>query len=183
MTTASAESSQVDPAFPALEPPPLAPRSSRRHRYSGRIDDRHPPIPLSQILNFPRLRSGRSVSIPSKGDAHAESFFGDAIIFKEPGSTRFFFPNVKGLTNTRSMEDYKYYMSGMQTYAIDVFGLAETNTCWQQHHLKTEFKAAVNRQFRYSKTAFVSRPLRSTQAHQRKQHIRLADLCRLSMAN
>ena len=63
------------------------------------------------------------------------------------------FQNVKGLTHSRG-EDYDYYLDWMATYAVDMFGLAETNSSWQKSHLQADFKGRVNRQFRYAKIAF-----------------------------
>ena len=37
---------------------------------------------------------------------------------------------------------------------IDVFGMSETNTSWQQQHLRSDFIARVRRTFRYAKTVF-----------------------------
>lgn len=106
--------------------PDLVPR---RGRYSSRGEDRHPPIPLSQVLQFPRSRPGR-IHARIQGGAHSDHTFGDAIIYKEPGSTRFFFQNVKGLTHTTGGEDNNYFLSSMASFAVDVFGMSETNTSW-----------------------------------------------------
>ena len=67
---------------------------------------------------------------------------------------RIFFQNVKGLTYSSGLEDYKYYMSQMAAFGVDCFGLAETNTAWQQYHLQLEYKACVKRKFRLGKTVF-----------------------------
>ena len=78
--------------------------------------------------------------------------YGDEIAFKDPKSTRILFQNVKGLTHTTSTEDYRYYLQGMSSYAVDIFGMAETNTSWQHQHLQLAFRELVQRQFQYGKT-------------------------------
>lgn len=90
-------------------------------RYGSRGRDRHPNIPLSQVLLFPSQRPGRFQKRKSM-DIEANKSFGDAIIYKEPTSTRFFFQNVKGMTFTRGCEDYRYFLSAMMSYSIDFYG-------------------------------------------------------------
>lgn len=126
---------------------------SHAGRYMSRGPDRHPNIPVSQVLMFPSSRPGRLAARKS-GDPAANNTYGDAIVYKEPGSTRFFFQNVKGLTHSQSKEDYKYFLSTMTSYSVDVFGMAETNTGWQHRHLQMDFQACVRRQFTYGKTVF-----------------------------
>ena len=126
----------------------------RQHgRYSSRGPDRHPNIMVSQVLMFPSRRPGRMISRRGS-DTCANQTYGDPILFKAPGTSRFFFQNVKGLTHTSSKEDYRYFLSAMASYSVDVFGMAETNTGWQHRHLQTDFQTCVNRQFHFGKTVF-----------------------------
>ncbi|KAI2511189.1 hypothetical protein MHU86_3154 [Fragilaria crotonensis] len=108
---------------------------------------------ISQVLLFPTQRPGRKTHRQGN-DICADKTFGDSIIFKAPGTSRFFFQNVKGLTHSSSKEDYKYFLSAMASYSVDIFGMAETNTGWQHKHLQSDFQACVKRQFQYGKTVF-----------------------------
>ena len=76
------------------------------------------------------------------------------MIYKAPGSIRLFFQNVKGLTYSTGVEDYKYYLSQMAAFSVDCFGLAETNTAWQHYYLQLHYRECVQRQFRVGKTVF-----------------------------
>ena len=77
----------------------------------------------------------------------ANTAYGADIVEKGSADTRIMFQNVKGLTHTTGGEDYNYYLDWMATYAVDLFGLAETNSSWQKRHLQSDFKGRVNRQF------------------------------------
>ncbi|KAI2512852.1 hypothetical protein MHU86_1641 [Fragilaria crotonensis] len=106
-----------------------------------------PRIPVSCILLLPPVRPKRQTRLrPS--DEFPEIPYGDPIIQKRPESTRLFFQNVKGLTHTSSGEDYGYYMACMAAYQVDIFGLAETNTCWNHTHLRMDFQNMSRKQFR-----------------------------------
>ena len=136
------------PTGTSIDPPTN--RTDRR-RYSR--SDRHPTIRLSKVLMKPQQRPGRILQ-RRQGDPQADVTYGDPIIYKAPGSSRFMFQNVKGLTHTTGGEDYNYYLSWMSSFSVDVFGMAESNTSWQKFHLQSDFKARVLRQFRYGKTVF-----------------------------
>ena len=127
--------------------------TSRRTRYSGRGEDRHPPLAPSLLLTRPTSRPGRILS-RKQTDPNADITYGDAIIYKDPGTVRFLFQNVKGLTHSASGDDYNYYMSCMASYDVDCFGMAETNTGWQHHHLQNDFRANVRSRFQCGKTVF-----------------------------
>lgn len=129
--------------------------TTNRGRYTSRGQDRHPSIPSSQVLLFQRQRPGRIV-IRRTGDPQADHTFGDAIMYKAPHTTRIMFQNVKGLTYTKEGEDYRYFLSAMLSYAVDIFGMAETNSGWQHTHLRSSFTQCVRRQFQYGKTVFGS---------------------------
>ena len=127
----------------------------RRGRYSSTLgQDRHPPISHpSSILLLPNSRPGRILT-RKQTDQQANQSFGDAIVYKDSGSIRFFFQNVKGLTYSTGVEDYKYYMSQMAVFDVDCFGLAETNTAWQQYYLQLGYRESIRRQFRLGKSVF-----------------------------
>ena len=52
------------------------------------------------------------------------------------------------------LEDYKYDLSSVRAFDIDIAGLAETNTAWQQIHLEQAFRKLVQQQYRQSKLRF-----------------------------
>jgi hypothetical protein len=114
-----------------------------------------PSIPISKLLLLPTSRPGRKCRETSL-DPCPSKYYGDAIIQKSRSSTRIFFHNVKGLTYSTGCEDYRYYLSCLQAYDIDIAGLSETNTCWSHSHLSTEFRAIVRRYYRQSKIMFGS---------------------------
>ena len=122
-------------------------------RYANLAPDRHPMISAGLLLMRPQHRAGR-IYQRKKSDTQADVSYGDSIVFKEKGTTRFMFQNVKGLTQTTGCEDYNYYLEWMSSLAVDVFGMSETNTSWQQTHLRSDFISRVRRTFRYAKTVF-----------------------------
>ena len=125
-------------------------RAQRRSFGEDNVISRVNTIDSPMITPF-RPRTGRLFS--RKGDPMADVSYGDAISDeKAKGVTRFMFQNVKGLTHTTGGADYDYYLDWMASYAVDMFGLAETNSSWEQRHV--DFKGRVNRQFRYAKSAF-----------------------------
>ncbi|KAI2498315.1 hypothetical protein MHU86_16185 [Fragilaria crotonensis] len=110
---------------------------------------------MSPILILPSQRPGRRTRA-SPLDPNPDTFFGDAIIQKQKGTTRIFFQNVKGLSSSTLGEDYRYYLSCMKAYEIDIAGLAETNTCWSHPHLRSDFCSILRRQYLQSKVTFGS---------------------------
>ena len=147
---AKAEDVTVPQAF-SLETQPRPP--VRKGRYSGTEHDQHPLISAGRLLGRPRHRPGR-IYHRKQSDPQADVSYGDPIIYKAAGTTRFMHQNVKGLTHTTGGEDYNYYLSWMASFSVDVFGMSETNTSWQQPHLQSDFRSRVQRQFRYGKTSF-----------------------------
>ena len=133
-------------------------RTSQAHRKTYRsrpIDPSVPTIHVSQLLLLPYQRPGRRTrSTPL--DPFPDKSFGDRIIQKDKLTTRLFFQNVKGLTYSTSGEDYRYYLSCLQAYAVDIAGLAETNTCWSHPHVCSDFRTSLRRQYRQSKVRFGS---------------------------
>lgn len=97
----------------------------RCRRYMSRGTDRHPPTIPSQVLLFQTTRPGRLISRKSS-DQQAEVTYGDSIVHTAPGTTRFTFQNVKGLSFNQSGDNYNYYLSSMLSFLIDVL------ECWQK---------------------------------------------------
>jgi hypothetical protein len=73
---------------------------SRLGQYKSRGADRHPLIPSSQVLLFSKHRPGSLITRRSS-DTEANVTYGDAIIYKAPGTTRFMFQNVKAWLSTK----------------------------------------------------------------------------------
>ena len=112
-------------------------------------------LPTSPILLLPSVRPARKIwSNPS--DPHPNTSYGDTIREKSRTSFRVFFQNVKGLSYNNSFDDYKYYFSSLRAYAVDISGLAETNTAWQHAHLRHDVRKVVHGQYRQSKLIFGS---------------------------
>jgi hypothetical protein len=84
------------------------------------------------------------------------NIMGMQLFKKDNSTTRLFFQNVNGLTHTSTLENYRYYMSCLQSYEVDIIGLSETNTCWDHPHLKADFHAAVRSFHKLSKVCFGS---------------------------
>ena len=122
---------------------------------SRALDEDVPVIPVSQILNLYEKRPKRQTRLRPV-DEHPAQPYGDPIIQKHPESIRLFFQNSKGLTYTNTGEDYGYYMSCLVAYQVNIFGIAETNTCWSHHHLMAEFKHHARKHFRQNCIAFGS---------------------------
>jgi hypothetical protein len=118
------------------------------------LSEEIPVISVSSLLNLPTKRSKRQTRIRPI-DEFPDTTYGDPIIQKRPKSTRLFFQNAKGLTHTASGDDYFYYPS-MSAYQVDVFGLAETNTCWKHHHLTSDFRQTARKHFRQNRISFGS---------------------------
>jgi len=134
----------------------LPPRTISSQRRMG-IDpaDTTPFIPRSLILQLPRRRPGRRLR-EHNIDPSPTTNYGSSIQQKDPTSTRFLFQNIKGLTYSTSGEDYKYLLSCLHGYQVDIAGLAETNTCWSHSHLTSEFRNHLRKQFKQSKVTFSS---------------------------
>ena len=99
---------------------PIITDRPRKGRYANLAPDRHPLISMGLLLMRPAHRAGR-IFQRKKSDSQADVSCGDQIVFKEKGTTRFMFQNVKGLTNTTGSEDYNYYLSWMSSFSVDVF--------------------------------------------------------------
>ena len=140
-----------------------------RHRYRNKpIDPSIPSLSASTLLSIPSSRPGRRTrSTPL--DMNVHQHYGDAVIQKGQSTTRLFFQNVNGLTYTSTMEDYRYYMSCLQAYDVDIVGLSETNTCWSHPHLTADFQAAIRSFHKQSKVCFGS-PSTSVDPCPTKEH-------------
>ena len=124
----------------------------QRDAQSTRTDNtRHSPAPSNPAT--PNDRPGRSI-VRRPLDEFPNQSYGDSPFVKDPASTRLFYQNVKGLTYSSSGEDYKYYLSSLNTLQVDVSGLAETNSAWAHTHLQTDFRQCVKRQFGQGKINF-----------------------------
>ena len=117
------------------------------------LDPSTPLVPASRLLSIPSSRPGRRLR-KTNIDPSPSVSYGDPISQKTPGSIRLFFQNVKGLTHSTTLEDYKYYFQCIQGLDINIFGLSETNTCWTHHHLTSDYRMALRRYSRQSKTVF-----------------------------
>jgi hypothetical protein len=140
-------------------------------RYRNQLLDQSvPTISASRLLSKPSHRPGRRFRTTPL-DPQAHRFYGDAVIQKGQTTTRLFFQNSHGLTHTNTWEDYRYYMSCLQAYDVDIIGLSETNTCWSHPHLQSDFKSAVRRFHKQSKVSFgfpsqTIDPCPNTESHQ-----------------
>ena len=117
------------------------------------LDPLIPLVSASRLLSIPSSRPGRRFR-KTNIDPSPSVSYGDPISQKTTGSIRLFFQNVKGLTHSTTLEDYKYYFQCIQGLDINIFGLSETNTCWAHHHLSSDYRLALRRYSRQSKTVF-----------------------------
>jgi hypothetical protein len=54
------------------------------------------------------------------------------------------------------MDDYQYYLTMLKAYEVDVACLAETNTCWEHPHLRSDLRSVVNKHHRQSVISYGS---------------------------
>jgi hypothetical protein len=113
------------------------------------------PLPTSFQLQRPRHRPGRHLH-HNPIDTSPHSSYGNSILHKHHHTTRVYFQNVKGLTYSSGCEDYRYYFSSLQSYDIDLAGLAETNTCWTHPHLQQDLCHCLRRFYPQHKITFAS---------------------------
>ena len=143
--------------------------SASPNRYRNQpLDPSTPLIPASSLLSIPSTRYGRR-SRAKPLDTNAQKHYGAAVIQKTPSTTRLYFQNVNGLTHTSMLEDYRYYMSCLQAYEVDIVGLSETNTCWNHSHLSSDFRSAVHSFHKQSKISYGS-PSHSIDSCPTKKH-------------
>ena len=110
--------------------------------------------PLASLFNT--LRPGRTRVADPHDTAHWQSF-GDTVHEKDASHTRFFFQNIKGLTNSTSCEGFKYTLHSLHGLHVDFCGLAETNLPWLQvPHLQDEFRQCVRREYITGNVVFSS---------------------------
>ena len=129
--------------------------NTRVSNHRNRPDHRVSHIPCSLLLSIPSCRPGRKLR-SSPINLFPSTSFGDPVNYKAEGSFRLMFQNVKGLTHSTTLEDYRYYHQCLNGLSVDVIGLAETNTCWSHHHLSSDFRLATQRFHRQSKIIFGS---------------------------
>ena len=102
----------------------------------------HPPQSQTTI---PNNRPNR-IKYRTTEDTFATSYFGDSIYAtKQPSSLRIFFQNIKGMSHSKTIEDYKYLATSLEEIHVDISGLAETNTAWQHPFLCNTFSTAFRR--------------------------------------
>jgi hypothetical protein len=107
----------------------------------------------AHIDTIPNLRPGRNHT--RKTDTiDVYSSYGDSHLEKDDKYIRIFFQKVKGLTYSFTGEDYDYYMTSTQAFGTDIIGMAETNTAWQHHHLRTLFASRAGKHFGAAKLSF-----------------------------
>ena len=113
-----------------------------------------PTPPIASLLNT--LRPGRTRVADPHDTAHWQSF-GDSVHTKDETHTRFFFQNIKGLTNSTSCEDFNYTLHSLHGLHVDFCGLAETNLPWSQvHHLQDDFRHCLKREYITGNVVFSS---------------------------
>jgi len=113
------------------------------------------PVPINNS-KVASQRPGRMFRKTRHDDINVSRNYGHDINIKNGKSVRIFFQNVKGLTYSASGEDYEYYLHNLKLLQVDIAGLAETNTPWQLHHIKTEFLQSAKKHYPISKTTFGS---------------------------
>ena len=113
------------------------------------------PLPTSFNIQRPRFRPGRQLS-HNILDPSPHSSYGDSILHKHHHTTRVYFQNVEGLTYSSGCKDYRYFFSSLQSYDIDLAGLAETNTCWSHPHLQHDIRHCLRRFYPQHKITFAS---------------------------
>ncbi|KAI2503583.1 hypothetical protein MHU86_10870 [Fragilaria crotonensis] len=59
-------------------------------------------------------------------------------------------------------------MACMAAYQVDIFGLAETNTCWNHTHLRMDFQALSRKQFRQHRLSFGSPSAEVDKCHEKE---------------
>jgi endonuclease/exonuclease/phosphatase family metal-dependent hydrolase len=82
--------------------------------------------------------------------------FGDSIHIKNPEHLRIFFQNVKGLSQTATSDDFRYYSHSIRDLQVDICCLAETNTPWQLPHHRQDFLHAAKSTLGNIKVEFAS---------------------------
>ncbi|KAI2501850.1 hypothetical protein MHU86_12615 [Fragilaria crotonensis] len=123
------------------------------------INDPKPPHHQNNYLApIPSLlQAARGAQFTTPQDAAPRKFYGDDVYLKHPDAFRIFFQNVKGLTYSSGCEDYKYCLHNLSTLSVDIAGLSETNTPWNQlAHLQSDFRRCLRRQFSQCKVEFGS---------------------------
>jgi hypothetical protein len=130
--------------------------TSQRHRTYRKlpIDPSIPLLPIGCFMSNPN-RPGRQIRNHPLDPSPSKSY-GDAIIQKSDQTVRIFFQNVHGLSVSLGSDDYRYFMTSLQSLHVDVAGLAETNTCWQHPYLRDDFNNVARRFQRQFKTVFGS---------------------------
>ena len=153
----TASTSSTPPSIPEINHTTSSnrPHSTPSQRYRNLpVDPSIPVIPIASFLSNPPRPGRRSRKNPV--DQQPARSYGDPIIQKSEDSIRLFFQNVKGLSSSANSEDYRYYLTCLQSLQVDISGMAETNTCWQHPHLRAAFSNVTRRLYRQSKVVYGS---------------------------
>ena len=110
-----------------------------------------------QTTHIPSTRPNRIAQRISLDENPTASYGSSIHRTKQDNCIRIFYQNIKGLSHTPSSEDYNYYLDHFRDLAVDIAGLAETNTAWQHQFLRQEFTNKARRAGSgLSKTSFGS---------------------------
>ena len=94
--------------------------------------------PYHENLSVHSARRGR-IQFRKSADKFPEESYGNSIHSKNPAHIRIFFQNVKGLSQTATSDDFRYYAHSLRELQVDIGCLAETNTPWQLTHHRQDF--------------------------------------------
>ena len=131
--------------------PPITPPNPFPESPTTQPSTTQPLVPTT----LPNTRPGRK-ALRHSPDINLDTSYGDSIHNRDPGTIRIFFQNVKGLTYSTSGQDYEYYISCIANIDADITGMAETNSAWQHHHIKTKSQASIRRHYQTSKISYSS---------------------------
>ena len=135
------------PTAPVILPPtdqPTPPNPSTLH-----------PIATLPPPHQQTIRSGRKLTRQNL-DINIATSYGVSVDIRDPSHIRIFFQNIKGLTYSATGQDYEYYTSCIANIDADITGMAETNSAWQHHHLKSKFQTSIKKHFPMTKIAYSS---------------------------
>jgi hypothetical protein len=82
----------------------------------------------------------------------ANDYWGSSMDTNDPRSFRVFFQNINGLTTGKSMKRWIETVTTMHEKKCEIFGLAETNTNWNCHNIKTNINRIITKYFPHSST-------------------------------
>ena len=71
---------------------------------------------------------------------------------------------------------YNNYMTSMQATGADITGMAEPNTVWQHHHLRSSFTSQARKHFGATNISFLAIRMRKQIQFQKRKPFNLVDL-------